>query len=114
MDRLYKFFSFLLSLLLYFVVVGSLVWYFVDIESIKKVELKAQSIDIYLDTPTPKPQKTVPTKTPKPKPKKIVKPAKKEGSSSSRHRASLNELFASLNTKRLKPCLLYTSPSPRD
>ena len=103
MDRLYKFFSFLLSLLLYFVIVGSLVWYFVDTEPIKKVELKAQSIDVYLNTPTPKPQKTVPTKTPKQKPKKIVKPAKKEGSSSPKHRASLSDLFASLNTKRLKP-----------
>ncbi len=101
MDRLYKIFSFLLSIIFYLVVVGSLVWYFTDIQPIKKVELKAQSIDVYLTTPTPKSQKVEPKKMPKPKPPK-AKPAKKVGSTSPKHKASLSDLFASVNTKRLK------------
>ena len=101
MDRVYKLLSFFLSVAFYLMVVGSLVWYFVDTEPIKKVELKAQSIDVYLATPAPKPQKVVPQKIIKPKPPK-AKPAKKEGSSSPKHRASLNDLFASIDTKRLK------------
>ncbi len=101
MDRLYKVFSFLLSIALYLVVVGSLVWYFTDSQPIKKVELKAQSIDVYLTTPAPKQKRVVPQKTLKPKPPKS-RPAKKEGSTSAKQRASVNDLFASLDTKRLK------------
>ncbi len=101
MDRFYKFISFFVSLIFYFVIVGFLITHFTNSQSIKKIEFKAQSIDVYLSPPTPKPQKVLPKKPPKPKPQKRM-PAKKEGSSAPKRSSSLKDLFASVDTKRLK------------
>ncbi len=101
MDRLYKFLSFFVSFIFYFAIVSFLTAHFTTSQSIKKIECKAQSIDVYLSPPTPKPQKVLPKKPPKPKPKERIA-AKKEGSSTPKQTPSLKDLFASIDTKRLK------------
>ncbi len=99
MDRLFfNITSFLLALLVYIFLVLFFLNQFFDLRKPQKIEIKAQAIDVFIQTPT-KTQKVVPVK--KIEKSSAPKP-KKRGSSSPKQRSSdLKNLFAKLDTKSL-------------
>ncbi len=99
MDRLFKLFAFLLSLLLYLLIILFFLNYFIK-DKVHKIEIKAQSIDVYITEPTQKakvvPQKIEPHKKPE-APKK-----KKSGSSSPKPKVLVSDLFSTVKTEKVK------------
>ncbi len=100
MDRLFfNIVSFVLALLVYIFLVLLFLGQFFHLHKPQRIEIKAQAIDVFIETPQ-KTQKVVPVK--KIEKSSAPKP-KKRGSSSPKQRSSnVKNLFAKLDTKSLK------------
>ncbi|NPA03957.1 MAG: TonB C-terminal domain-containing protein [Epsilonproteobacteria bacterium] len=97
-DTVLKFSTFIAAVTLYFLLLLLFSFYFLHKERFKKVEVKAQAIDIIVLEERPK------TKVPihKPHPKKVSTHPKKSAGSPKPKTPSIENLFSSLNAKKFQ------------